>query len=747
MNETPKNREWVKNAAIVFLAVLLVLTFFSNTIMNRSLPEVATQDVTDGAIVSKVRGSGTVTANGNNQVKMEKTRVIRAVLVKSGQEVKAGDVLFTLGEGSSEEIEALEEKIRNLQNSYNRTAVGGTVYSYAADERNLDVLADKLLDAEVALQYAEEAARKATSQEEQILAVEKELAEAIPARDEAKKAYDDAKQRKGQDDKKLQEYLEQQARIIEGLINNQEYGNMIDGDLLDGTYDNRSIITIQISRDESELASASITASPSPSPTSSAATTTSGTPAAAGTSGTSTATGTSEASAAAANTSETPAATTTSEVPAAVTTTTEAPAAVTTTTEAPVAATTTSEAPAAATSEASEAPKTLAASTSPEMATTQQNSETPEKTVSLSNELPSNDNTQLTKNSEGEDPAEEEQKEQISSPVTGDEDLSTIEGELVVLRQALQDYDHIQSEIYLLKTDAEVEATKEVYDEAAEKVNSLSKTLETLLTTGSAEGAVYKARLDAYNQAEIAYLNALDSLDAKRANDYQAQAAKGIDLNATMQELEVAKAKLAELTGTDGENITAKVAGTVTSVECNAGDKKMKDDVLCTIEVPDQGYTLSFTATNEQASRLRIGDQATVSNFYWGNEVTATLSSIKTDPKNPQNNKLLTFDLEGNVTSGSQLTISVGSKSANYDLIIPSSAIRSDSNGSFVLKVEAKNSPLGNRYIAKRVPVEVLASDDNNSAVTAELQYGDYVITTSSAPIKNGSMVRLANAS
>ena len=679
MNETPKNREWVKNAAIVFLAVLLVLTFFSNTIMNRSLPEVATQDVTDGAIVSKVRGSGTVTANGNNQVKMEKTRVIRAVLVKSGQEVKAGDVLFTLGEGSSEEIEALEEKIRNLQNSYNRTAVGGTVYSYTADERNLDVLADKLLDAEVALQYAEEAARKATSQEEQIIAVENELAKLIPARDEAKKAYDDAKEKQSLDDKKLQEYLEDQEKIIESLINNEVYGNMIDGDLLDGTYDNRSIITIQISRDESELASAS----------------------------------------------------------------TKTPSSTTMTTSTNSATQTNS-----VTSETQETQETQG---------TQETQRT--------SEIPTIDNNQLMKNTveehkeeepKEEEPKEEESKEEeskeeegkkMNSPSTGDEDLSTIEGELVVLRQALQDYDRIQSEIYLLKTDAEVEATKEVYDEAAEKVNSLSKTLETLLTTGSAEGAVYKARLDAYNQAEIAYLNALDLLDAKRANDYQAQAAKGIDLNATMQELEVAKAKLAELTGTDGENITAKVAGTVTSVECNAGDKKMKDDVLCTIEVPDQGYTLSFTATNEQASRLRIGDQATVSNFYWGNEVTATLSSIKTDPKNPQNNKLLTFDLEGNVTSGSQLTISVGSKSANYDLIIPSSAIRSDSNGSFVLKVEAKNSPLGNRYIAKRVPVEVLASDDNNSAVTAELKYGDYVITTSSAPIKNGSMVRLANAS
>ena len=129
MNETPKNREWVKNAAIVFLAVLLVLTFFSNTIMNRSLPEVATQDVTDGAIVSKVRGSGTVTANGNNQVKMEKTRVIRAVMVKAGQKVEVGDVLFVLGEGDSAEIEAAQDQLRQLKLNYDQTVAGATNYS------------------------------------------------------------------------------------------------------------------------------------------------------------------------------------------------------------------------------------------------------------------------------------------------------------------------------------------------------------------------------------------------------------------------------------------------------------------------------------------------------------------------------------------------------------------------------------------------------------------------------------------
>ena len=47
MNEnTKKRREWIKNAAIVFLVIMLILTFFSNTIMNYSLPEVATQTVT-----------------------------------------------------------------------------------------------------------------------------------------------------------------------------------------------------------------------------------------------------------------------------------------------------------------------------------------------------------------------------------------------------------------------------------------------------------------------------------------------------------------------------------------------------------------------------------------------------------------------------------------------------------------------------------------------------------------------------
>ena len=38
MEQKVKKRTWVKDAAIVFLAIMLVLTFFSNTILNRTLP-------------------------------------------------------------------------------------------------------------------------------------------------------------------------------------------------------------------------------------------------------------------------------------------------------------------------------------------------------------------------------------------------------------------------------------------------------------------------------------------------------------------------------------------------------------------------------------------------------------------------------------------------------------------------------------------------------------------------------------
>ena len=112
MDTNVKRREWVKTAAIIFLAVLLVLTFFSNTIMNASLPEVATQQVTQGTINAKIRASGTITANETYNVKLAQSRKIESVKCKVGQAVNAGDVLFVLEAQESDELKAGEDRPR-----------------------------------------------------------------------------------------------------------------------------------------------------------------------------------------------------------------------------------------------------------------------------------------------------------------------------------------------------------------------------------------------------------------------------------------------------------------------------------------------------------------------------------------------------------------------------------------------------------------------------------------------------------
>lgn len=559
MEMKPKKREWVKNAAIILLAVLLVLTFFSNTIMNRTLPEVSTQYVTDGKINAKVRGTGTVTANGNHQVKAEQTREIRTVMVKVGQKVEAGDPLFILGGGGSAEIEQVEEQLRQLQLSYQRTALSGTSYNYDADQRKVDAAQREYLDAVDRLEKLQDPKNESS---ESLQELRKQLEQATTERDGFQAAYD--------------------AKLAEA-----------------------------------------------------------------------------------------------------------------------------SEALSAAESE----------------------------------RLTAEQDVLLAEGWLGE--LSGEQQSRIDNPGIRLEELENdaeldegTKAELVERWTVLKE-----------KTDA-VGAAKaalgavssQQLDEAQRKVDEIQAAIDQ-----KNDSPAYQEAKLAVEAAEANYLDLYDALEQRKAADARASASLGVELADLNRQIEEQRAKLEELSGGEENQILANVSGTIQSIECTAGDTVPKDGVLCVIEVPDMGYTLSFSVTNQQASRLKLGDTGTISNYYWGSQITATLESIRVDPKNPQTNKILTFDVTGDVNAGAELTISVGQSSANYDCIVPKSAIRSESTGTFVYKIEARNSPLGNRYVARRVSVEILAEDDNNAAVSGDLGWGDYVIVTSNAPLKNGDLVRLAD--
>ncbi|MGN0983008.1 MAG: HlyD family efflux transporter periplasmic adaptor subunit [Candidatus Limivicinus sp.] len=634
MEFKPKNREWVKNAAIVFLAVLLVLTFFSNTIMNRTLPEVATAAVTDGSIVAKVRGSGTVKANGNHDVKATQTREIRSVMVKVGQEVKTGDPLFVLGAGDSAELEAAKETLRDLQYAYQKAAVNMPTFNNTAEYRAVETARRNLEAAQSAEKRAED-------------------------------AYDVIAARLGVDDGKFNDDLQNLKDAQDDL--EKAYANLVE---VQKSYDARYLELSQIvdeCQKEYNKLLEGYEPSEEPPPIETGGDNTENT------SGGST---------------DTPSGTNPDDQ------------------------------------------NDLENSQSLTGDSTEQNDQEQIEGASLASVGPKNGYVNLLAVTDGNGG--------IMLLSSKDEEIAAAKNKLINAQNDLNAF--VQS------NKATLSNANSVYETAKAKYDALSKyNNEKYFELVPYREAIEKAKAERIT-AENAYNDALANLNFTQASNNKSLTSASIDLQQMAEKIKIAQEKVKELSGDSEDQIVSNVNGIVTSIGCSAGDTVTKDTVVCTIEVPDMGHTLSFSVTNDQAQRLRVGDTATVSNYYWGKEIVATLTSIRVDPKNPQTNKELTFDLTGDVSSGSELTISVGQKSANYDVIIPNSSIRSDNNGKFVLAIQAKSSPLGNRYIAKRVSVEVLASDDNNSAVVADLGYGDYVITTSSSPVKSGDQVRMAES-
>ncbi len=633
MTTEVKNRTWVKDAAIIFLAVLLVLTFFSRTILNASLTEVATQQVKSGTITAKVRGTGKVVANGNNNVKSKATVTIAKVMVKTGEEVKPGDVLFVLGAGDSVELEAAKNTLYELEASYDAAVAALPIGStYASEQAAINARTREVEIAEENLRIAQ------TTQSD--VAGDSDRNEKIKQKQQL--------ENKIAEETEKYDNLNNEYTKLNSIINERESYYAY----VKNAYEEQNAIAIA----ESALATARL-----------------------------------------------------------------------------------SKEIADANYETAKANYEAATDMDKEEARIKRDAAEKSKEIAETNLAT----------------AEEAYNLALGSPASNGITEADVATAKQLLQEAQDDYkEWCATKVKIIIGDETIEEGKfELLNRLNERVQNDTAELNALnswLTVWS-EGTGYN--LDII-EAEAKLENAKDSLYAAQANLSESMARDGqtansayISAQAIRNKIDRQKEKIKELAGEGEDNvIEATVAGTVTEVNCSSGDTVIKDDILAVIEVADMGYTVSFSVTNDQARRLRVGDEATISNFYWGNEIKATLKSIATDKENPQSKKLLTFDLEGNVTAGSELTVSVGQKSASYDLVVPNSAIRSDNNGQFVLAVSAKNSPLGNRYIAKRVKVDVLAEDDTNSAVTAELESGDFVITTTSAPISSGDQVRLADS-
>lgn len=550
MNEKRGNRrEWVKTAAIIFLTVMLVLTFFSNTIMNYSLPEVATQNITSGTITAKIRGTGTVESGSLYNIKVSESRKVTSVEVRVGDTVAIGDVICYLDDKESEELktarealEAAEDVLEQKKQAFDTAVLAGDL--------NADIM-----------QNAGHTESMQTYRD-QIIAMQNEINAAQAIVDDWQKQYD--------------------------------------------------AVSIQLA------------------------------------------------------------------------------------------------------------------------ITPANGADTTNETANYNNAKAAKDNADYAltaaKNKLSDITARLEYAESISS------------GDVDALKQQK------------LTAENDVINAQKTADQATLNLQQASAALENKTASGD-------------NSATIANLNqslaiikvnlddAQKKLDEKKAalTTLTGNISAALNLGAlndavndAKEDVEKLEEEIAELESESiGATVNAEVAGTITSISVVAGETISPDTPVAVIQPEGKGFTLSFSVTAEQAKRISVGDPAELVNSWWYNDITATVASIKPDPADPAKKKLVTFNLTGELTAGQSLSLQVGEKSANYDMIVPNSAIREDNNGKFILVVESKSSPLGNRYFATRYDVEVLASDDTQSAISAGLYGYEYVITTSTKPVEAGKQVRL----
>ncbi|MCC8048678.1 MAG: efflux RND transporter periplasmic adaptor subunit [Oscillospiraceae bacterium] len=639
-DESVKRRGWIKNIAIIFLAVLLVLTFFSNTIMNRSLPEVAAQYAASGSISEQIRGTGTVTPNESYEVKLSQTRTVESVVVRVGDEVLAGDTLAYLSLGDSDELETAREELEALELAYQKALLSASGSDYSRENRNIENAREALAEAEAEAEelYADSAAVDAAQ-----LAVDEAEAWVDECEEKVETAQAELDSAQITLDK-AQTALDELGGKTEGYSGDYSIVTAAKNALTDAK---NALSAVELMYDAAYTAMQDY-------------------------------------------------------------------------------------------AEANRGSSTKDVYMRYLYNYWQTNKTSPDETAVSSEEFETWCEAYAAIAAAEEEVSEAESTYNSAQENYDDQYVESNTAEWNRLNKRLTSAKTSYNNRSAALTAANTSLTK--------AQNSLTDA-KTELSERESELAEYKTALSAVKAARATLEDLIFDLSEQQETDGLNSQLANLDLAAQRSQIARKEADIAEMEAEGDElTLTSPVNGVVTAISATAGDSVAPDTAVITVEVPDRGYSVSYSVTGEQARRVTVGDSGTVSTSYWSSDqISAVLRSVATDPQNPSNSRLLYFDVSGDVTSGSSLTVSIGQKSRSYDVIVPNSAVRSDTNGSFVLIVSAKSSPLGNRYFAERVDVEVLASDDTSSAVSGGVTSSDFVITTSDTPVTAGMQVRLAD--
>ena len=554
-NPAARKKDIIKTVIIIFLAAMLVLTFFSNTIMNKSLPEISTESATSGKLTERIRGKGVVESNQAYNVTVDNNFVIERIHVKMGQEVRKGDVLFTVNTVDDDKLAEAEEALENLKLDYESALLKEpTDYS---------------------------------SEDQQIRAARAALNEAIAKRDAA--SGNDSRANAAKDTYKANKAEFSRLTNVKSKI--EDTISAID-------MDSYVAAAPEYSGDLAALNSAAM----------------------------------------------------------------------------------------AAEDEYSEAYSMFQIA------------------------IEKGENAELAKSD-----ADAKKSARDAARDAYNNAKSSIRADLV----------------------AKLADTESTLDRLENAINDFNNEF------GESAGNTYESLAQDVEDKQNALETLIISLNKTKQTDSISNRREALTLESKKKAIDKQQEKVDKMKKESADSdIKSKYDGVISSINVSPNETTTPGSSLATIDLVDSGFTLQFTVENSKVKKLKKGIEAEVMN-NWKGDITAVLSEIKNDTTSGGKNKILVFDISGDVDSGESLDISIPCGSGSYDTIVPKSAVKQDNDGKYVLTVRSKSTPLGNRYYVERVSVNEEASDEVSTAVSGGVNRGDDIITASSKPITAGDQVRI----
>lgn len=295
----------------------------------------------------------------------------------------------------------------------------------------------------------------------------------------------------------------------------------------------------------------------------------------------------------------------------------------------------------------------------------------------------------------------------------------------------------LQSQTDLQPTEEELAAAQQAADEAKSALDSARQAAQS--AAASREDTLLSAKRSVENaQSSLSQANTAYS-------EAQASAALTAQTNAAQAEsLRLEKAKNDEtislLSGLIESGGTVYAPRDAQLLECSLAQGEPCPDGGLRLAKEGSELLVQFSLSCEQAEKLSAGQAVTVTQGTVSAE--ASVRTVEDAGEDETSRVTAVLPDGAGFKAGAAQAELVFSRTV-YGTCVPVSAIRQDTQGSYVLTVDESRSAFGVTYTARRVPVTVLEVDSAGQYAAIEGGAGGGVITSSDRAVSPGASVRL----